>query len=640
MQELAGRSELIALFEEIVSQAEETVVITNGSVDTDDGPIIEYINAAAEQRTGYAREALIGAPLRRLVLPELWPDVHGQLCKVCETRQAAQIELRAKDTRGKEYWMELSTVPIFGAHGEIQHFVRTGRDITARKQAEQQREMTQRLLASVFGVMESPLVVTNEAGAVIMVNGALGRRLGWGVFDTIGQPFTALFPDADRSMIDAELKAGGLTDHQRRIAVNLLHRDGRVFAGVANITAVKSPTLQDVFLIRLQMNGESASMPGPEASLREIVDQNAASTQLVAGKLQLVGMAELRDQLGARWAELQEQAFGIAHDVIRRHLRAGDVCKRSANEGFLVLFQDLVEADAQKKAFIIGEEIRDRLFTEVPEMSTAKVSSFATNVSVRATDADSEEKLLGVLSSRLEKERQQIERTAHETIKAELRTARAVMQQAQSTDGQQVPVLMTRLPGRLRASLETVRSLGQDAYAVDVDMFLLAGAGQHALSTMGQGKSSLILVPLKFSTASRQREFDTWLKGARALGDAGKSQIVVEITDIPRTVLRAKLAEIAMPLAPLFRATAFELASADPTFAAGLPMATRLATISIGQLLDRGAVSSEAASRLVKVLEARQCKLIAKGCAASTHAPGLAAGGIQLLFADAPAGET
>jgi PAS domain S-box-containing protein len=600
VQELAHSHALGDLFETIVSQADEAVVIIDGGLDSESGPIIEYMNAAAERRTGYSNEQLVGQPFRRLVLPDIWPSVLTQLSEVRKTGKTTQIEVRAKDTTGREYWVEVSATPIFGDDGNIQHFVRLARDITARKHAEQQREITQRLLASVFGAMELALVVANPAGRVIMANAALGRQLGWGVFDAIDQHVSCFVAESSRTKLKIAFDSG--TDQVRRIEANLLHRSGRSVPGVLQLTIVKSPSDQDFYLVKFELAAETTRTDSLHASVAAALSKDGGPTHVVAGKLQLVGMAALREELGEKWADVQERAFGIAHRVITKHLRSEDVCKRSSNDGFVVFFHDLPEPAAQAKAYVIGEEIREKLLAEIPELSQPQVSSFAARVAINSAEAETEESLLDVLSSRLDKERQQHEKSAHETIKAELRGARVVLQSAETMDRKQVPILIARLPARLRSSLALMQS-------------------------------RLMLVPLKYSTAARSKDFEIWLKTARTLGDVGKSQIVIEITGAPPTVLRSKLADIAMRLAPLFRATAFELTSSDSAFAAGLPMSTRLATIAVHRLMDRGRISPEAVIRLTKLLDARQCKLIARDCTSPEQIPTLAAAGIQLAFA-------
>src|SRR5882762_9648480 len=97
------------LFEIVVAQAHETIVVTDGRIDTDAGPNIAFVNDAAAKRTGYPGGELIGAPLRRIVLPDAWPAVIAGLRRVRDNKAIDQTELRAKDHGGKEYWIELST---------------------------------------------------------------------------------------------------------------------------------------------------------------------------------------------------------------------------------------------------------------------------------------------------------------------------------------------------------------------------------------------------------------------------------------------------------------------------------------------------------------------------------------------------
>jgi PAS domain S-box-containing protein len=123
--------EAIKLLSRIVEQSADTVVVTNHE------GIIEYVNLAVESVTGYAMDELLGKTPRlfksgvhdRQFYKELWGTIlsgeifHGDI---------------TNRTKNGELIHETKTItPLRDAQGNITHFVATGKDITARKKAEE-----------------------------------------------------------------------------------------------------------------------------------------------------------------------------------------------------------------------------------------------------------------------------------------------------------------------------------------------------------------------------------------------------------------------------------------------------------------------------------------------------------------------
>jgi hypothetical protein len=103
---------------------------------------------------------------------------------------------------------------------------------------------------------------------------------------------------------------------------------------------------------------------------------------------------------------------------------------------------------------------------------------------------------------------------------------------------------------------------------------------------------------------------------------------VVEIRELGRDTARARLTDVTMLVASLFRAVAFELPTVDPGFIAQLPVTAPLVTIDAGLLGDNPTVP---VGRLLKALLPRRCRLIVKNVATSTMAVTLAKAGVPLI---------
>ncbi len=115
----------------IVEQTEDTVVVTNC-----DG-IIEYVNPAFERLTGYTRQETLGNTPR--ILKSGIHDTHfyQELWNAILKGEVFQSEI-ANRKKNDEVFYEVKTItPLRDAHGQITHFVATGKDITEHKRHEE-----------------------------------------------------------------------------------------------------------------------------------------------------------------------------------------------------------------------------------------------------------------------------------------------------------------------------------------------------------------------------------------------------------------------------------------------------------------------------------------------------------------------
>ncbi len=108
-----------------------------------EGRVIEF-NPAAEQVFGYTRSDILGRLLADLIIPARFRAAHAQgMSRFCETGEGAflgqRVEVVAMRADGREFPAELAISVAQGAEGEI--FIGYLRDITERRNAEQQRKL-------------------------------------------------------------------------------------------------------------------------------------------------------------------------------------------------------------------------------------------------------------------------------------------------------------------------------------------------------------------------------------------------------------------------------------------------------------------------------------------------------------------
>ncbi|HLF85466.1 MAG TPA: PAS domain S-box protein, partial [Nitrospiria bacterium] len=117
----------------VVEQADEYVIVT------DRKGVIEYVNPAFERHTGYTKEEVLGKTPRIVKSGEQPPDFYKKLWEIIINGGVFRDVIINKRKSGENYYEEKTITPMKDKDGTITHFVSTGRDITERKRAEDQR---------------------------------------------------------------------------------------------------------------------------------------------------------------------------------------------------------------------------------------------------------------------------------------------------------------------------------------------------------------------------------------------------------------------------------------------------------------------------------------------------------------------
>ena len=114
----------------IVEQTADTVVVTNRE------GVIEYVNPAFEQKTGYRRAEVLGRTPRVLKSGVHDAEFYGELWEAILKGEVYQNEITNRSKSGLLFHEVKTITPLRDTKGDITHFVATGKDITERKEAE------------------------------------------------------------------------------------------------------------------------------------------------------------------------------------------------------------------------------------------------------------------------------------------------------------------------------------------------------------------------------------------------------------------------------------------------------------------------------------------------------------------------
>lgn len=125
------------LFKEIVDNARDAIIITSAyPIDEPDGPIIEYVNDAFCQISGYSKEEAIGQTPRILQKDDIDREALDRIKSSLEAKEPIRETLLNYSKDERPYWLDVSIFPLHAYGNKVTHFAAIERDISQIKYSE------------------------------------------------------------------------------------------------------------------------------------------------------------------------------------------------------------------------------------------------------------------------------------------------------------------------------------------------------------------------------------------------------------------------------------------------------------------------------------------------------------------------
>jgi PAS domain S-box-containing protein len=178
-----------------------------------------YFSPSVERFLGYTPQELIGLPFEAFLPPESLALMEQAAKRRAEMEAGGvgddvsrfwQLEVTHKD--GRRIWIESVTTPLRTEQGGFGGIVAVCRDITLRKQAEDDLRETNRLLKAVMDGSNSLILIKDRQGRYLRVNKPFAELLGHSVEDVVGktdEDILGLELGAAHRLIDREVMESG-----------------------------------------------------------------------------------------------------------------------------------------------------------------------------------------------------------------------------------------------------------------------------------------------------------------------------------------------------------------------------------------------------------------------------------------------
>ncbi len=189
--------ERLRLFQSVVSNASEGVVVMVPSPSNKSLPEIDYVNKAFEKMTGYGKEELIGRHPVILDGPSTDPSYARKIVEGFSNKEPVWIEKVNYRRDGTWFWSELNVFPLLGEADELDYFVSIERDVTQRHSYEEELKASKEKYRELVENINDVICSTDSKGVITYISPAVERMMGYLPEEMVGRHFGEFLLGAD-----------------------------------------------------------------------------------------------------------------------------------------------------------------------------------------------------------------------------------------------------------------------------------------------------------------------------------------------------------------------------------------------------------------------------------------------------------
>jgi PAS domain S-box-containing protein len=226
---------------------------------------IVRVSPSAQPAFGYDPDEVIGKPA---AVFWRYPDQRQNLLEAMQSGNGMvqNYEVQVVRKNGTDFWVSVNAHFYHNAQRNIAGVEGTIRDITKRKQAEEELKHQKAVFEAVFRDVPDAMIIANVNRQIIMCNPAMRRTFGYDLQETIGRQTDILYESrAEFERQGAERFNMAADDLLMPYVVNYRRKNGEVFPGETVGTAIRD---------------EAGTTLGYIGVIRDITDRKRAEEEL------------------------------------------------------------------------------------------------------------------------------------------------------------------------------------------------------------------------------------------------------------------------------------------------------------------------------------------------------------------------
>ncbi|WP_193369704.1 response regulator transcription factor [Pelagibius marinus] len=398
---------------------------------------------------------------------------------------------------------------------------------------------------------------------------------------------------------------------------------------------------------------ETASGKDVEQRLKDQV--KATPMKVVAGRVQLLGLDELKATMGERWKRHGEMVLSLIEQTLEKRLAPTDVYQRDSRDNFTICFAELSEADAAFKARAIADEIRSKILGKDvgsgAAQLTAEADAFldeivgtgsdqpaltvhgeAHEIELGIDDVKDSDDLIGLLTARLEAAAERAKQAERAILMEIADHSTLQLHEIVTQGGAPTPFRFAAFDQDTLEKIEKIRSHrpASEDLVRDLDVLMLAKVAEEIFSRP-PGKNIVLVTNIHFSTIENKRRLEHLKTVCDTLTEPARAALIFNIVEIPGELLPAKVAEHFLSVRHYCRAmmaqcAAPKLGNIDPQM-----LRTPILTFKTWELIKFLAREPETVSAFIKQLRRQKLKLLAYSVPGPREAARLRRLGVSFL---------
>jgi PAS domain S-box-containing protein len=185
--------------------------------------VLTFANEAYCRYFGFEHDAVVGHTYLPVIHPDDVATTQAQVARLSPGNPVVFIENRVVRADGAVRWTEWTNRAIFDDAGQIVEFQSAGRDVTERKQVEQDAAR----LAAIVANADSAIFGMTLEGRITSWNRAAERMFGYSAEEAIGRPIHTIIPPERQHEGTSLLERIRRGETVRHFETERIARDGR-----------------------------------------------------------------------------------------------------------------------------------------------------------------------------------------------------------------------------------------------------------------------------------------------------------------------------------------------------------------------------------------------------------------------------
>ena len=192
---------------------------SDGIIVVDGAGVVLYMNRAAEEVTGYARDGLAGKPIAQLVPEPFRAGLEHRIARAIAAEPVDNFDLDLVTTSGDRITVSVASIAILSEHEAA---IFSFRDVTLARELERELRRTSEFLKRILNSVVDGVIAANMRGTIVLFNQGAERICGYKASEVIGKiSVRRLYPDGVahevmRLIRSAEHGGGGRLEPVRR----------------------------------------------------------------------------------------------------------------------------------------------------------------------------------------------------------------------------------------------------------------------------------------------------------------------------------------------------------------------------------------------------------------------------------------